>query len=220
MPKKAKLNPLRNPGTSKVFYAIVMGVPLEEVPKILAGKRRVRRTPSEVSKVVKVKPPGVMEQIRRLEKFGVVKKGEKIGRSQYYDIEWEKVDRLFIDRILGTIPEEWVPETKKWVPVPGVKRVKESREKMLKNKYFGFTVVTYLTFLAPDAIRMKMTVDMAIDNFARDIVWIFPHLKPKVKDRAAREFLSELEKWYEWHGSPSIPTMDSIMDAFRALDFM
>lgn len=222
MRKKYAFNPLRNPGTSEVFFAIATGAPADVISKIVAEAppRKVRRTPSQVSKTVGVKPPGVLEQISRLEKFGIVEKGEKKGRSQFYDIAWDRVIELFVDRVLSTVPKRWVPKTKKWVPLPGVRKIKKSREKMLDNSYFGNLVLIYLSVLADDAISMEITIEDVMGYFAEDIVWIYPHLRRKPKDREMREFLSELRKWYEWRGSLEIPSMDSLMDACKILELM
>ncbi|MGD0550839.1 MAG: hypothetical protein ABSA81_09915 [Candidatus Bathyarchaeia archaeon] len=40
---------------------------------------------------MKIKPPGVMEQLARLRKIRVVELGEKTGKDQHYRIDWNRL---------------------------------------------------------------------------------------------------------------------------------
>jgi hypothetical protein len=69
------LDHLANEGTSIVFYHLA------------SGKTR----PKEIAESMRLKTPGIIEQLHRLQSSGFVKLGKKIGKDQHYRIEWQRI---------------------------------------------------------------------------------------------------------------------------------
>jgi len=70
-------------GTSNIFFQIVLG----------------RTAPNDIASHLKIKPPGVVEHLRRLQGMGVVEIGHKEGKYQNYKINWAKFVEVFFEHI-------------------------------------------------------------------------------------------------------------------------
>jgi DNA-binding Lrp family transcriptional regulator len=97
---------LSNPGTSKVFLCLVKGI----------------TNPTAIAEELKIKPPPVIQQLRRLQNLGLVELGTKEGKAQNYDVNWKAfVDRLVEETLTEDIAsgdirkdsEEYAAATKK-----------------------------------------------------------------------------------------------------------
>jgi hypothetical protein len=97
---------LSNPGTSKVFLSLVKGI----------------TSPKAIAVFLEIKPPPVIQQLRRLQNLGLVKLGAKEGKAQNYDVNWKAfAERLVADAIDESIAlgdakknsEEYAAVTKK-----------------------------------------------------------------------------------------------------------
>jgi DNA-binding transcriptional ArsR family regulator len=73
---------LNNLSMSRVFYSIVDGM----------------TTTIGISDILKVKPPAVSEQLERLRQIGVVRRREKQGKHQPYEIDLDGLSELFLTR--------------------------------------------------------------------------------------------------------------------------
>lgn len=106
--KGFKADPLRNEGDMKVFYLIAGGM----------------KTPTEIAKALKIRPPTVLEHLEKLMKIGFLERGEKKGRSQLYEVNWKRV----IDKFwtLSGIHEYLIPP---WT----IKEVEEKTKAVLKE---------------------------------------------------------------------------------------
>jgi len=194
--EKHELNPLRNVGTTRVFYELVAG------PK----------TVTELSDCLKVAPPGVMQQLHRLERIGVVRRGEKRGKSQYYELVEEGVVKLFLDAL-----EEWVRlwmgarrEMGEKEQTPTTRKIAEVKDALAKNGCFRRLIFAY--------IRKKphKKFSKALDDFASSIAWFSCRLvKKKIRGTKAREFLTLMKKVEELSGDSSIKTIDTLMVALE-----
>jgi hypothetical protein len=75
---------LSNPGTSKVFLCMVKGI----------------TNPTAIADELGIKPPPVIQQLRRLQNLGLVELGSKEGKAQNYDVNWKAfAARLVTDAI-------------------------------------------------------------------------------------------------------------------------
>jgi DNA-binding HxlR family transcriptional regulator len=196
VPEKPGLDPLRNVGTSRVLYALLEGP----------------NTPTELSKSLRVAPPGVMQQLHRLERIGVVRRGEKRGKSQYYEVVEDGVVGLFTDALKG-----WV---RLWAEVsrelgqeeapPDPREVEEAMGTLARNGCFRRLVFAYLRR------QPHQKIFKAVDDFTAEVAWFSRRLaKKKIKDREAREFLALMRKVGRWSGESSIETMDALMEAME-----
>lgn len=78
---------LNNLSMSKVFYAIVSG----------------KRTTIGISSYLKVGPPSVSEQLDRLRQIGMVRRREKEGKHQPYEVDLDGLSKLFLTRSTGRL---------------------------------------------------------------------------------------------------------------------
>jgi DNA-binding transcriptional ArsR family regulator len=194
--EKPRLNPLRNVGTSRVLYLLLLN-PM---------------TPTELSKHLRVAPPGTMQQLHRLELLGVARRGEKRGKSQYYELDEDGVVGLFTDalreevRLWIEIPRE--PGEERALPAPG--EIEEAMERLKRNGRFRRLVIEYLRRV-PHPRALKAIVD-----FVGSVAWFCRRLgKREPKDREARELLDLMRKLDRWSGESEIETMDALMEAME-----
>lgn len=71
---------LGNLGTSEVFYSLMKG----------------RSTLTDISEDLKITRPSITEQLRRLQKAGIVKLGAKDGKYQNYELDPQGLSTLFL----------------------------------------------------------------------------------------------------------------------------
>jgi len=176
-----RLNPLRNPGTSKVFYTLIEGT----------------STPSQLAARLGIKPPAVTEQLRRLERVGVVRLDQKRGKFRQYLVDWDKVVETTAN---GVYADE---------------KTLELREFFKRNEVFRRIVVGYFRRVAHDALMTCMPFEEVLDDFSADLPWSYPRLKRGSKRREAREFLKALKRWRELAGEMRIVTLDALMDSLE-----
>jgi DNA-binding HxlR family transcriptional regulator len=194
--EKPRLDPLRNVGTSRVLYALLEGP----------------NTPTELSKSLRVAPPGVMQQLHRLERIGVVRRGEKRGKSQYYEVVEDGVVKLFLDALEGWV-QLWMEARREMgekEPTPSPREMAEVRNALAKNGCFRRLVRAYLRR------KPHQKIFKAVDDFTSDVAWFSRRLaKKKIKDKEALEFLATIKKVEKWTGESSIATMDALMEAME-----
>ena len=77
---------LSNLGTSKVFLCLVKGI----------------TNPTAIAEELEIKPPPVIQQLRRLQNLGLVELGSKEGKAQNYDVNW----KAFADRLVAEVINE------------------------------------------------------------------------------------------------------------------
>ena len=56
-----------------------------------------KTTLAQISEHLGITSPSVIEQLRRLQRAGLVKLGEKEGKYQHYEVNSEGLSRLFLD---------------------------------------------------------------------------------------------------------------------------
>jgi len=78
---------LNNLGMSRVLYSIVSG----------------KATTIGISDYLKVGPPAVSEQLERLRLIGIVRRREKEGKQQPYEVDLEGLSKLFLNRSTGRL---------------------------------------------------------------------------------------------------------------------
>jgi len=159
-----RIDPLSNIGTSRVFRELCAG------PK----------NPKRIADSLGIKPPPVIEQLRRLQKVGIVKLGQKIGRAQNYKIDWKAFLELFVDRAFGK-------------KVIRVELHKEEIKTLVDNKYFVQFVKLYVCQVLQHATLLR-----AIQEFENGILHI-PSLnrKKEFADKEKQEFFNKMQLWYK-----------------------
>ena len=161
-----KSDPFSNLGTSKVFYELLSG------PK----------SPKQIADSLGIKPPPVIEQLRRLQKIGVVQIGKKNGKFQNYEINFEKFLELFIDRALRekrTYPSN--------LHADEIKKIKSLKS----NEYFKKFIVNYLKNL-----DSPMTIADAANEFEDGLLHSGTlDRNRKFNDSEMQEFFNTMRLW-------------------------
>jgi len=165
--QRVKFDPLRNSGTSRVFYKLLTDF----------------RTPKHISSALGIKPSSVIEHLRRLQRVGIVRFGEKRGKFQYYEIDFEFFLPIFIERAFQekkTHPSRLYPdETKELKPLKD-------------NKYFKDFIVKYLK-----SVRSIETIDSAAKAFENGLL-LSRTLKRKRKEYSDAEKQQFFDKMIFW----------------------
>ena len=168
---------LSNPGTSSVFLCLVRGI---TYPKAIAD-------------FLGIKPPPVIQQLRRLRKIDIVALGEKVGKEQNYDIKWQT--------FLGVFLENAVQNRKKGKDVlirpQEYDKNTDEINSLKQNKYFMEFVKNYLRNVAKDDVSRWKTLREIIADVER-IIPHFSSLKEErvFQDAKRQEFYYKMRIWY------------------------
>lgn len=147
-----EVDPLASVSCSNVFLQLLLG----------------RTSPTKIAEALGMKPPSVLEQLRRLQELGIVRLAEKNGKYQNYRIDWEKFVRVFLRRTYiqelqkttaasRLLPEEEVEEIKREMDT--MRRIVEELE---KSEEFRTIVRRYFE---------KLAESMAKGLYPRRTVW-------------------------------------------------
>jgi DNA-binding transcriptional regulator GbsR (MarR family) len=195
-------DPFDSLGASKVFYQLVCDY----------------TTPKEISSKLRIKPPTVVEHLRRLQDVGIVEIGKKKGKYQHYRVLWNKFASVFLehvpslvarreilklakeapDTLKGDLTERDVKEFKKRVEIE-LQSLEKLFNELEKNEYFKKLVKEYSKLLAYDIVELgayELTLNKAAEVFEESI-----RLKP-LKNGTKNPELSRLsrilKKWGEY----------------------
>ena len=197
-------DPLTNWGTSKVFYGLI----------------RNSSTPKQISELLDISPPAVIDQLRRLQRIGIVKLGKKIGKFQHYEIDWTRFAEVLLDRsprlnkvfsaFSQSIQGKALDPSKTWWG-----------NKLSKSQIFQNIIIEYFK----DATETlsdegKVRIYDLIESFEETLIGIYPFLKKEnVKDEETNEFLSALQYWYDF-ARRSNPSQDVFTKFFKELNLL
>ena len=144
--------------------------------------------PKSIADALGIKPPSVMYQLRRLRKVALVELGEKMGKIQHYEVNWDGVGRAFL-RAIGC---------------------SEYFDEVSANPYFkkvlreAFNAAGEFAVKCRDEVRRvrlkkwNTSLFSFFSEFRTALVKSFPECdKANVKDRDLKRFIVFLEKCYE-----------------------
>ena len=169
---------LSNPGTSKVFLCLV---------------RRITY-PKAIADFLKIKPPPVIQQLRRLQRIGIVNLGEKVGKEQNYEINWSAFTDLFLKNAVRERKKSSDVLIKPKEYAETTKQIKS----LSQNRYFAQFVQHYLSNVAKNNISMWKT----LFEIMKDVERVLPHFdnlgkKKHFDDPERQEFFDKMRLWYE-----------------------
>ena len=199
--------PLGNLGTSKVFYSLING----------------KSTLTEISEDLKITRPSVVEQLRRLQKAGLVKLGAKNGKYQHYGVNIEGLSNLFLNESTRCLhlaltrktiyhsDEELraqLPKPAYWKILTGGKNLdREETFSRLKGKLDGNAswrnyLIAYLRTYATSSSLKVTPISQAVRDFENGLRLEVPRIldefdlktQPHV-DESKRELLELLHTW-------------------------
>jgi len=158
-----RTDPLSNPGTSKVFLQLCFGP----------------RNPTTIADSLKIKPPPVIEQLRRLQELKIVKLGQKVGRAQNYEIDW----KIFLDLFVGR------------AFLQKATRAQQQREEiktLAKNRYFEEFVKLYVC-----RVLHQVTLLGAMQEFENSLLHSLTLKNPKkFGNKDTQEFFDKMRLWH------------------------
>ena len=170
---------LSNPGTSKVFLYLVMG----------------KTSPKAIADGLGIKPPPVIQQLRRLQNLGLVELGTKVGKIQNYKVYWQE----FCDRFAKEISTVKLnPGDIRIGLAEDNQKVDREIEALKDNKYFQKFVKLYLENFTVTASSKWPTIAEIIDNAGS----VMPLLKSfraerHFDDPEKQDFHDKMVLWYE-----------------------
>jgi hypothetical protein len=158
---KSEHDTLSNPGTSRVFLSLVLG----------------KKNPTAIAEFLGIRPPPVIEQLRRLQKAKLIKLGKKDGKEQNYEIQWKSFLELFIDKA----PLENTDEFKN----------------LTQNKYFEKIIYAYLQSLSDTKVAGEdLSLAFSIIIFEKTLRQAdFFNQKREFADKEKQEFFDVMRLW-------------------------
>jgi len=178
-----KVDPLSNRGTSRVFLCII--------------KRK--KNPKGIADFLGIQSPPVIEQLRRLQRIGVIELGQKEGKEQNYEVNWGNFLTLFIDQAMQERRRKRI--RKGDIPIGDyVQKNALARDKIrtLKtNPYFKRLVELYLRNVTESKLSNWGTIRDAMDNFEAllKISRAFKRRR-KFEDPEKQDFFDKMRLWY------------------------
>lgn len=176
-----EVDPLSNPGTSKVFLCIIKG----------------KKNPKAIADFLGIRSPPVIQQLRRLQKIKIIELGEKEGKEQNYEVNWDNFLALFIDRAMR---EGKYEKTRKG----GIQVLEDTTEdfdkiKVLKkNRYFKQLIHLYLQNVAGSNELDWSTISDAILNFESALQQFASFRRSrKFEDPEKQDFFDKMKLWYK-----------------------
>jgi len=167
-------DPLSNPGSSRVFFCIITG----------------RKNPKAIADFLGIKPPPVIEQLRRLRKIGVIQLGGKEGKIQNYEVNWNIFLSLFIKRAMQKRKRKNVLEEESHEDIEKIKT-------LAKNKYFKHLILLYLQNIAESKPSNWGTINDAINNFENALRQTASFKRNRhFKDAERQDFFNKMRVWY------------------------
>ena len=163
---KGKFDPLSNRRTSEVFYQLLIGI----------------KTPNKIAVCIGITPTSAIEHLRRLQKIGIVRYGEKTGKFQHYEIDKRLLARIFIEKAPGSVKRSI--------------KLKRSDSMILENKYFQEMILKY--FKNYHLYTTNYILLDAVKAFEESLTKIYPNVKAKEdsNDPELQSMLSLLKEWF------------------------
>lgn len=202
MQKKSRPDPFESLGASKVFYQLVCDY----------------TTPKKIASNLKIKPPTVVEHLRRLQDIGIVEIGKKRGKYQHYRIFWNKFANVFLKHVPSLDARSDILKLAKENPdilkedftERDLKKFKKRTELELqslerlfneleKNEHFKKLIKEYFKLLAYDIVELgayELTLNEAAEVF-EESVRLMP-LKKGTKNLGLSRLSNLLKKWGEY----------------------
>ncbi len=195
--ESGKFDPLRNLGTSKVFYSILLGA----------------NSPTEISNQLGINPPGVIDHLRKLQRMGIIDIGQKDGKVQHYVIDWRRVRTQFIERAPGSLRSRIIARRLGW------EQKKDFERSMIEGYLKNFVADPRAR---KETYKEKVTVHDAMRAFENALVSVFPKINMSTKDAELTSFLKGLESWYNdiLAGAARSPAQGALHDAFGEMGLL
>jgi hypothetical protein len=167
---------LRTRATSDVLFQLIIG----------------RRSPIEISRAIGDTSPAVIKQLWRLRKAGIVRLGEKTGKFQNYEVDWERLVKESVGGMssAGTA----IVLANRNNDVERCNLYEAAMRKLSTNEDF---LSLFKFFMEEEAktrtketdLRITETFRDAVDDFEKSLPYLCPTLKKEATNRKAIKLL-------------------------------
>ncbi|GEM_PF-1610363 len=180
------IEPFASVGTSNVFFQVVLG----------------NATTKDIAKHTDTQPPSVAEHLNRLRELGILKRSEKEGKLQPYEVDWERFvhalfRHIYTPKLQRAALQSMEDERTREELEREQKLMKEIIAELKRNKRFMAVVRGYFERLAKDmeeGLYPRRTIWGAIYCFEESLDMISGIIE-RTKDPETRKLLELLKKW-------------------------
>jgi len=202
-----------------------MSIPKEKMPSekspalaVLGEIALGATTPKHLALSLDKSPPAIMKQLNLLKEIGWVKLGEKKGKFQHYEINWDKVVSFYLLR---------APRLKFAAYYIDSGQVHGLIRKLSQNERFELLFINYLmeryrsqkALLKVLGFYVAQSVPDIMENFEESLLYLLPKIKVKSKTKEDNELLTLLKKWAEF-ASKYTPAYRPLELALKNLGFL
>lgn len=194
-----------------------MSLSSEATSDVLFSLMRGITNPKEIAEHIGDSPPSVVEQLNKLREAGYVRRAEKQGKIQPYEIDWERLildairaspmlnDGLIARELAGEVP--LTQERRSYWDVLTTRLWKNHSSRLLIRRYFEAVakreakIDVYLTLEyragGGSALRGVRTLVEVMRDFEQALLKIFPTLKRDIfSAKGLVELYDLLKIWY------------------------
>lgn len=170
MPRTEELS---NIGTSKVFLTVLTG----------------KTNPKAIADFLQIKPPPVIEQLRRLQKTKIIELGKKEGKEQNYTLNWKELLKTFIETLIEPANDkDKIERTDEEQQITKIKTLPD-------NKYFKQAIEAYLKSVTNNKpFEWEVTINYLILSFKNTLVQAsYFNKNKKFDDPEKSEFFNKMQ---------------------------
>lgn len=159
-------------------------------------------------------PPAIMKQLNLLKEIGWVKLGEKKGKFQHYEINWDRVILFYLSKA----PRLQYASNHS-------EEAYDLRRRLRQNERFKLLFINYMMeryrirklLLETLGFCIVPSVPEIMENFEESLLYLLP--KIKVKSKEDKELLTLLKKWAKF-ASKYVPAYRPLESALKSLGFL
>jgi len=175
-------------------------------------------TPKHLASSLGKSPPAIIKQLNWLRKIGWIKLGEKEGKFQHYEINWDEIIQYHLSR---------APRLSFVAYHIDSRRVRDLIQKLSQSERFKLLFINYLTerYRSRKALVENLgfyvgtSVPEIMENFEESLMYLLPKVKRNLRNTEDEELFSLLKKWREI-ASEYVPAYRPLESALKTLGLL
>lgn len=175
-------------------------------------------TPKHLSLSLDRSPPAIMKQLNYLRKTGWIRLGEKEGKFQHYEIDWDKLISFYLSK---------APKLHFIAYYTDSHRVHDLVQKLTQCGRFRELFIHYLMERHSSRKALAATLGFCVtqseveimENFEESLNYLLPKVKRKFKTKEDEELYRLLKEWTEI-ASKYVPAYRPLESALKTLGFL
>ena len=175
-------------------------------------------TPKHLALSLNRSPPAIMKQLKYLRKTGWIRLGEKEGKFQHYEIDWDKLISFYLSRAPKLYFVAYYVDSG---------RVHDLIQKLTQCGHFRELFIHYLMERHSSRKALIETLGFCVaqseveimENFEESLMYLLPMVKRKFKTKEDEELYNLLKEWTEI-ASKYVPAYRPLESALKALGFL